>query len=86
MACCKKIGQGCGSLSNDNSMVKNTTDYLVCTCMGVMYQEIREAIKNGANTYESLSEKLGVGTGCNSCVAEVHAILKEEARSGCCKS
>jgi bacterioferritin-associated ferredoxin len=52
-------------------------DYLVCTCMEVMYSEIVEAIKNGADTFEKLSDMLGVGTGCSSCVEEVHEILKE---------
>jgi bacterioferritin-associated ferredoxin len=53
------------------------SDYLVCTCMGVMRSEIVDAIKNGADTYEQLQEMLGVGTGCSSCVPEVHEILDE---------
>lgn len=50
-------------------------DYLICTCMGVMKSEIVDAIKGGANTFEQLSEELGVGTGCSSCVAEVNDLL-----------
>ena len=50
-------------------------DYLICTCMGVMKSEIVEAIQNGATTFEQLSEELGVGTGCSSCVAEVNDLL-----------
>ncbi len=53
-------------------------DYLVCTCMGVMYSEICDAIANGFDTFDKLSMLLGVGTGCNSCVSEVELILKEE--------
>ena len=53
-------------------------DYLVCTCMGVMYSEICSSIKNGCTTYELLSEQLLVGTGCSSCVQEVHDILGQE--------
>lgn len=53
-------------------------DYLVCTCFGVMYSDIRQAIDQGANSYEQLQETLFVGTGCSSCVAEVHDILKEK--------
>jgi len=83
MSCCKKNDQGCGQEKNDAA---SNADYLVCTCMGVMYQEIRDAIKNGLDSYEALSEGLGVGTGCSSCVAEVHAILKTESQSRCCKS
>ena len=50
-------------------------DYLVCTCMGVMYREIVNEIEKGAVTFEQLSERLLVGTGCNSCVPEVELIL-----------
>jgi NAD(P)H-nitrite reductase large subunit len=53
-------------------------DYLVCTCMAVMHSDIVDAIKSGATTYEALQDKLMVGTGCNSCVQEVHDILAEE--------
>ena len=50
-------------------------DYLVCTCMGVMYSDILTAIANGDNSYEKLQESLLVGTGCNSCVDEVKQIV-----------
>lgn len=53
-------------------------DYLVCTCMGVMYSDICSSIKNGCNTYEALSDQLLVGSGCSSCVDEVKDILKNE--------
>ncbi len=53
-------------------------DYLVCTCMAVMHSEIVDAIKAGATTYQALQDILMVGTGCNSCVQEVHDILQRE--------
>ncbi len=52
-------------------------DHLVCTCMGVMYSEIVEAIKHGYRDFNALSELLGVGTGCSSCVSEVNEILQQ---------
>lgn len=67
---------------NQSPLLKRP-DYLVCTCMGVMYSDIIQAIDNGSNTYEKLQEALLVGTGCNSCVPEVHDILKEN--TGKCK-
>jgi bacterioferritin-associated ferredoxin len=79
MFCCKGTNQGCGK-------GQQQSDHLVCTCMGVMYSEICSAIDQGAKTFQELSDQLGVGTGCSSCVAEVEAILKEKNRSGCCKS
>ncbi len=60
-----------------NSPLLNRPDYLVCTCMEVMYSQIIEAIEQGATTFESLSDQLGVGTGCSSCVDEVHEILAQ---------
>ncbi len=61
-----------------NSPLENKPDYLVCICMDVMHSQIVEAIKSGNKDFDSLSDLLGVGTGCNSCVEEVHEILKEE--------
>lgn len=55
----------------------NRPDYLVCTCMEVMYSRIIEAIESGIDTFEKLSDILGVGTGCSSCVEEVYEILQE---------
>lgn len=55
--------------------VKN--DYLVCTCMVVMYSEILQAIEEGCTDFDSLQERFGVGTGCSSCVPEVHEILEQ---------
>ncbi len=62
---------------SDQSPLLQKPDYLVCTCMGVMYSEIVNAVRSGATTYEQLQETLLVGTGCSSCVEEVHQILKE---------
>ena len=59
------------------SPLEQKPDYLVCTCWGVMYNEIVDAIKQGATDFESLKEQLMVGTGCSSCVQEVHEILQE---------
>lgn len=55
-------------------------DYLVCTCMGVMYSDIIQSIQEGNDTYQKLQDVLLVGTGCNSCVEEVKMIVKEEVK------
>ena len=65
MACCKKKDK------IDCCM----QDHLVCVCMGVMSSDICQAIDEGNDTFELLSQKLEVGTGCSSCVAEVNEIL-----------
>lgn len=64
-----------------NSPLEKMPDYLVCACMCVMYSEIVAAIENGAKSFEDLSAELLVGTGCNSCVAEIEQILKEKVQS-----
>ena len=79
MSCCKNRNQGCMKSKEQQ------TDYLVCTCMGVMYSDICDAIQKGANTFQELSDQLGVGTGCNSCVAEIESILKSQKATECCK-
>ena len=70
MSCDKK--KCCASLKEQ--------DYLICTCMGVMMSEIVEAIHGGADTFKKLSDTLGVGTGCSSCVAEVNDLLKKNKK------
>lgn len=79
MGCCKK-NNCCKSQSSSMDM-----DYLVCTCMGVLKSEVIEAIDRGNDTFEQLSQELGVGTGCSSCVEEVHQILEKSKQEKCCK-
>ena len=59
---------------------KNVDDYLVCTCFGVMYSEIIDAIHSGARDFQSLQDQLMVGTGCSSCVEEIKEILTKCAK------
>ena len=81
MSCDKKNGQICCKKVQEVAV----TDHLVCTCMGVMYSDICQAIDDGAHSFEALSERLGVGTGCSSCVDEVHQILQSRLKAGGCK-
>lgn len=64
-------------MDNGKSLLEQKPDYLVCTCWGVMYSDIIAAIQEGAVDFDALQEKLMVGTGCSSCVQEVHEILDE---------
>ncbi len=65
-------------MSSNQSPLLQRPDYLVCTCMGVMYSDIVASIAAGNTTYDTLQDALMVGIGCSSCVPEVHEILKEE--------
>lgn len=51
--------------------------------MGVMKSEIVAAIHRGALTFQDLSDELGVGTGCTSCIVEVEQILAKEKSKIC---
>jgi bacterioferritin-associated ferredoxin len=65
------------SMSDYKSPLLQKPDYLVCTCMAVMYHDIVRAIEAGHTTFETLQETLLIGTGCSSCVEEIHHILRE---------
>jgi len=67
-------------MDDEKSPLLQRPDYLVCTCMGVMYSDICDAVKGGLHTFEELSDALGVGTGCSSCVQEVHEILVDQLK------
>lgn len=62
---------------NNNSPLLQRPDYVVCTCMGVMYSEICQAIESGSDSLDKLSNLLMTGTGCTSCMPEIEMILKE---------
>lgn len=68
-------------MNEKKSPLAQKPDYLVCTCMEVMYSQIVDAINNGSDSFQALSDKLGVGTGCSSCVDEVMHILQETLTS-----
>lgn len=72
------VDKGEGIVENNPSPLAHKPDYVVCTCMGVMYSEIVQAIKDGCTTFDMLSESLMVGVGCTSCIPEVCEILTQE--------
>ncbi|MBP6891967.1 (2Fe-2S)-binding protein [Candidatus Babeliales bacterium] len=82
MSCDKKNSENCCKQLRKNTAI----DHLVCICMGVMRSEIEQAIDDGDDTFEALSERLGVGTGCSSCIPEVKQILESKKQTRCCKS
>lgn len=64
-------------MDNQSPFLKRP-DYLVCTCMGVMYSDLCKAIAEGAQDFQALQDEFMVGTGCSSCVPEIYEILAEE--------
>ena len=53
---------------------------VVCLCKNISEETIVDAIKNGATTFEAVSEKTGAGTGfCNAgrCKAAILKLIEE---------
>ncbi|WP_020683457.1 nitrate reductase [Marinobacterium rhizophilum] len=48
---------------------------IICSCFQVGEKRIRQAMKEGANSVESLGEALCCGTNCGSCIPELKALL-----------
>lgn len=49
----------------------------VCQCMGVKVQDIKDAIANGAKSFEEVQEVTNVGTGCGGCVDSVKELVED---------
>jgi bacterioferritin-associated ferredoxin len=51
---------------------------LVCICNAVSEGRIREAIREGAATFDALQARLAVATCCGKCADDTCALLAEE--------
>ena len=47
----------------------------VCSCRGVTDHQILEAIDDGAHTVDAVVRCTRAGTGCGSCLDEIHALV-----------
>lgn len=71
-----KVSTGCGKCSDsvkvlvDNIILKNKIDQnqVVCGCFKVTVNDMINAIKNGAKSFEEVQAITKVGTGCGKCV------------------
>jgi bacterioferritin-associated ferredoxin len=52
-------------------------DETICFCMDITYGEILNAINNGANTVEEISDKTDAGIACGACIETLEEILEE---------
>ena len=55
-------------------------DDIVCHCAEVTYDEILNAIHNGANTVEKIGDATEAGIACGGCIDDLEAILEEELK------
>jgi NAD(P)H-nitrite reductase large subunit len=52
-------------------------DKVVCGCFNVTEQDIKNAINNGAKSYQEVQDITKVGTGCGGCVVSSEALVNE---------
>lgn len=52
-------------------------DKVICGCKNVKVKDIKNAIANGAKSFEEVQEKTEVGTGCGHCVENNRALVDE---------
>ncbi|MCC8069981.1 MAG: (2Fe-2S)-binding protein [Ruminococcus sp.] len=55
-------------------------DTVICNCYGVTTEDIENAIKNGATSFEEVQEITGVGTGCGACISTAESLVNELLR------
>ncbi|AOR22275.1 (2Fe-2S)-binding protein [Clostridium taeniosporum] len=66
----------------DNNLNKDILDKITktCTCKSITRAKIKEAIINGASTYEDVKKATGAGTGCckgRRCSEKINTLIKE---------
>ncbi len=52
-------------------------DEVICSCLNITKGMIKEAVDNGAKTFEEVQEKTDVGTVCGACVEDVEKLIAE---------
>lgn len=50
----------------------------ICVCRQVSESDIRNAVRNGAKTFQEISERTQASTNCATCASAVNAILQDE--------
>jgi len=71
-----KVGTGCGKCVESNKALvdglllskKIDENQVICGCFKVTVQDLNNAIKNGAKSFEEVQTITKVGTGCGKCV------------------
>lgn len=61
-------------LKGENKMDNNK---VVCGCFNVTEEDLKNAVKNGANSFEEVQVATKVGTGCGGCVKNNKSLVNE---------
>lgn len=78
-----KVGTGCGNCVEGNKKLVNELilqkkideNQVVCGCFQVKAQQIVDAIKNGAKSFEEIQTITKIGTGCGGCIESNKALV-----------
>lgn len=52
-------------------------DKIVCNCLNITTEMIKDAIDAGASTLEEVQEETGAGTICGACCDEIQHIIEK---------
>lgn len=80
-----KVDKICGKYVDNNKVLfhellltnRINENLTVCGCLKVKVQDLEEAIKNGAKSFEEVQEITQVGTGCGHCVESNRALVNQ---------
>lgn len=78
-----KVGTGCGNCVDGNKELVNEIiirkkieeNQIVCGCFKVTAQQIVDAVKNGAKSFEEIQAITKIGTGCGGCIESNKAMV-----------
>lgn len=56
--------------------MNNTINKLVCHCKKVSFEDIENAVANGAKSFEEVQEITKVGTGCGRCLTHAKDVTE----------
>lgn len=49
----------------------------ICSCFGLTVKDIKDAIENGASSYDEVVEATNVGTACGACIDSVKELVED---------
>jgi NAD(P)H-nitrite reductase large subunit len=56
---------------------KTEKSNIVCGCFNLTEEDLNNAIKNGANSFEEVQAATKVGTGCGNCIESNKALVAQ---------
>ncbi|EKQ51678.1 MULTISPECIES: (2Fe-2S)-binding protein [unclassified Clostridium] len=80
-----KVGTGCGKCVANNKVLFNelllankiSENPVICGCKNVTVQDLDNAVKNGAKSFEEVQEITKIGTGCGHCIEKSRELVNQ---------